>query len=67
MSKTLVTISKNELVYFEGLVLSMVNWGNEDRPDWYVEFLDIDHGYIYIKQIHDGLSDYQFTFKVKEE
>jgi hypothetical protein len=38
----------------EGEIISAYNYGTADKPDWYVEFTDPVHGYVYWKQSYDG-------------
>lgn len=38
----------------EGKVISAHNYGTAEKPDWYIEFTDARHGYVYWKQSQDG-------------
>lgn len=39
---------------YTGTVLSAINYGNADKPDWYIEFTEDHNGYAYWKQGCDG-------------
>lgn len=34
----------------EGKVIRAFNYGTKEKPNWYIEFNDDRHGYIYFKQ-----------------
>lgn len=49
-----ITVSHPTLGNIFGFVDSAVNWGTEEKPDWYIEFHDRPHNPYYWKQGQDG-------------